>query len=767
VNPARTLPSTARLSRGDFLIQGDAPSARPAARNPRPLGPRGFWLAVALVVSGTAVLAEDTRPPLKEAASLRAAGRFDEALDVLRIESREIKKADGDESLRLLPVNDLAAEILIDQGTVEAAEPLLRKTIATRQRLVDAGTREHAAGLGRSLMTLTRLETVARRFPEAVVSAQQALVVCDRAEGPGSEATELARKATEAALDSLETFLGPADEATLKARDGVATTFASLGMFTAAIEQRRRILDGLSSSAGPGTPDRLAAVERLCRLMMLGGRAAEAIPVVEKALAAITPPNAPAALAMTRLLGELQSADDRLIAANVTFKSLLETTRAAAGPASYGSAADRLHLLLIAERREQADGLPDWFAQDLKVLARPPPAEAAAAIAGLVVAGDVLMTQEKPGAAIEPLSQALAVAGSLKPPSAEHVADLSGRVAEAQIAAGNAAAAQKMAEPALTAAKVALGPGDARVSFLRLMLADALRNEKDSSQVEALIEETLNRDLPRPDDSWERTATLVVDRLADTEWGKDLRERYVAARARQFGDEHPFVGMAWSLFGTSRLAAGDWAAAANCFSRAFDVQQANLGPDHPEVAATLTLLAHAERAAGEPTQAAVTAARAVAAWERAAGPDHPGTLAAADIVVSARIQSGDLPGVEELLERLCKAEAGADPVRRAGHLVRLAGLVAPRDKNRALEHLQAAMTLPCWTPDATARDSERLQLAYSAARAAWAYQMIGQPTRSEEALRKARSLTLQMSDHQKVLDRIESLATGHDGAVDP
>jgi hypothetical protein len=45
--------------------------------------------------------------------------------------------------------------------------------------------------------------------------------------------------------------------------------------------------------------------------------------------------------------------------------------------------------------------------------------------------------------------------------------------------------------------------------------------------------------------------------------------------------------------------------------------------------------------------------------------------------------------------------------------------------------------------------------------------MIGQPTRSEEALRKARSLTLQMSDHRQVLDRIESLATGHDGAVDP
>ena len=721
-------------------------------------------MLVAMALAWWGAPSSHAQTVIEKATALREAGQFDEALGMLRAERAEIERVDKDDWPRLLPVDDLTTEILIDQRAAEAAETLLANNIAVRQRLVDTGLQQYGVQLGTSLLARVRLLTVAKRLPEAVAAARQALTVCDKAAGPQSQEAKQARKALTAAVDALDGFLGPADAATLAARDGAATTFASLGLFAEAIEQRRQILSGLAASDAAAKADVLAANERLCRLMMLGGRADEAIPILQESLTAAAPATAPATVSGMRLLGELQMATDRLIAADASFKAVLEATRAIERFPTCASSRDRLHRILIAQRRAPPARIPEELDQELKLLMKPTPEERAAAVEGLTVAGDILLAQGEVATAVEQLSRALAVAAALQPPAPERVAELSGRLAAAHLAAGDAAAALKVGEPAMAAAERELGAGDARVSFLCVVLADALRQGDQLDKAAAMIDDAIAHDLPRPDRAWEQAVVFICDRLASGEAPTELRDRYVAARARQFGDQHPHVGMAWSLFGAARLAAGDWSGAVDCLSRAIAVQQASLGADHPEVAATMALLAHAERASGEPARAAETAARAVAAWERIAGPNHPGTLAAADVLVSARLQAGDMTGVEELLTRLSDAESNSDPVLRAGHLVRLAGISIRKDKAAAQAHLQTAMTLPCWEPDAVSRAADRQRLAFTAARAAYTYKLLDESTQSEDSLRRARSLALKAENSRQLLEQLEKLAA--DG-VDP
>jgi len=262
-------------------------------------------------------------------------------------------------------------------------------------------------------------------------------------------------------------------------------------------------------------------------------------------------------------------------------------------------------------------------------------------------------------------------------------------------------------------------------------------------------------------------ATAAYDRLAaaappPADGQRDLRERYLSARADQFGDRHPHLAAASGLFGAARLAAGDWGKAVDFFSRSLDVARASLGGEHPDVAAGLVLLAHAQRAAGDSERAVKTAEQGLAAWERIAGPDHPGTLSAAEVLVAARMQARQPEGVAELLERLSAADSIDDPARRAAHLVRLAELTAGRDKPRAKTLLQEAMQLPCWQAEAGVDQAGRRRLAFTAALAAHAFTTVGDTAAATDALRRARGLALQAENPKPLLDRVELLATRGD-----
>ncbi len=720
----------------------------------------GVAAAMLLVTATTGADVPEQAAPsaLEQAQSLRAAGRFEEALDVLRTESREIKRKFGDNSLNLLPVNDLAAEILIDSGSLDTARQLLEKTMAARRQLIEEGRREYAPALGNSLLTLARHETAAKRLPAAADAARQALGLFASALDPVAKDTERASKALADAISTLDGLVGSNAEATRKARVDAATTFTSLGMVREAIDQRQHMLEGLLSATDAKAADIRTASEQLGAQMLLAGRATEAVALLEKSLVRLGTGSRAETLPVRRLLGDLQLAGDQLALAGASYQQAFEDGQALGQSVALITAGDRLRGLLASVRRGEIARVPDWFEATVLNLSRASPGDAPAAIAGLVVAARVQESLGDSSAAAGLLDRALALATAAKAPDADRTADVSARLAAARLAMGDITEARKILDRALPAAEAALGEFHARTAQLRVLQADALLRAGDAEAADVAARKALRRGVPRPDADWEDLATDVYDRLAAALDQDDLRSLYLAARAEQFGDQHHHVGAACERFGVARLAAGDWPAAVDFFSRAAGIHQRGDDDDRSDLAANLVLLAHAQRLAGLTKNAMETAARAVDAWERSAGPDHPGTLSAVEVLLATKAGGSDATGVVDLLERLCRTDEREGMDRRASHLIRLADAIATSNKSRAKELLQQAMQLPCWDADMAAYPHTSRRLALASAIAAHAFRAIGDPTAATESLQRARRLAMQAKDPKPILDRVERLA---------
>lgn len=286
-----------------------------------------FIATLAGLWSGGQAWSAPDETAIREAAALRAAGRFPEALEVLRIESRRIKSLEGEGSPGLLTINDLAAEILVDSGELESARALLEKTIAARRKLGDKGWNDQAQGVSRSLLVLARLETMAKRLPAAADAARQALVVSGGVAGPGDEGLARAQAALLEAIDAIEVALGPAAADTLRARQEAAAALASLGFFAQAVEQERRHLESLLLPQDPDAEKVAAAAVRLGRLTMDAGLAADASELVQKSLDAVRERDPREANAIRRVLGELEFSTDNLALAAGSFDAALEAAR--------------------------------------------------------------------------------------------------------------------------------------------------------------------------------------------------------------------------------------------------------------------------------------------------------------------------------------------------------------------------------------------------------------------------------------------------------
>ena len=760
-------------------------------------------------------------PALAEAAAMRAARKFDAALEVLRNESREIRKIEGEESPKVLLVNDLAAEVLVDQGELEKAEALLGRTIDARKALVTAGQQGHALGLGKNHLALGKIRMAAKATQGAIDSAMESLPLLDKGFGPRSEEVRQGSELLESAVKALDSLLGPKHPVTIEARQRAARQFEALGDFGRGIAQRQQILAGYAAGAGSSGESVAEASEQLARLMAMTGRAGEALAMLQSLPPTPTPPS-PSHL---RLVGDIQLAANRFRSADATYASITGS-EAARGKASLVVMAEQLRRLLVDIRRGRPAPLPESFSTALPGLIRSSAANEAT-IDALLVVGDVLVAMDDAPAAISPLTKAVELAGRAeispanratkgparapakappkpaptappKPPAtasptppttasptapakappkpapggapkavpvpplsaaaSERLAAAAGRLAAAHLAVGDAAAARQVAEPALAVAAEALGPGHGSTGYLRVVLADALRAAGDTPAATKLAKESLGYGLARPDDRWEESVVAAYDRLAAGDAQDDLRGEYIASRERQFGERHPHVAFASSCFGKARLTAGDWPAAASYFSRSLDLQRAISGNDHPDVAAELALLAHATRAGGNAAEAARIATEAVAAWERRAGANHPGTLAALEVLVSARIQAGIREGVVESLKRLCAAESITDPARRARSLVQLAEVTAKSDKATATTSLHTAMKLPCWETTAVLSPFQRQRLAATAALASRVFNAIGDPVAGKEAVQKAHALVMELSDSIALHERIDTLA---------
>lgn len=715
--------------------------------------------------------AADEQDPLEHARSLRAAARFDEALDALRGESREIKRIEGEASPQLLLVNDLAAEILIDQGSLKKAAELLDKTIAQREQLIARGRLDQNVGLGGSLLTVARLDTLEKRYSEAAENCRRAVIAFDTGAGPNSEDVRRGAEALAKTLAALDDLLGPAASATRLAREQAAVTFESLAMYPDAIEQRKRLLEAVPQ-ASPG--DAQAVVEastHLGRAMLRGGQAAEAAAIQARTLDATPVDGAPASdarLEAMALLGELQLAAESFVMAEGTLGDLWETVVAAKKDSSRTGLRIRLLGLLAAARAGRVSHLPDWFAAAVNALGRGAPLDAASGAEGLLVAAQVRDELGLPDPSTELLSRAVAVAQAAKPPDPDLVARTAARQATASLAAGDVPAARKLLAKALPAAESALGPGEPGLIALQLSEADCLARETKVAEARNLATRILARGLPRPSNTQEEETVAVVDRLADkvTTADVDLRELFLAARARQFGEGDPSVAAAAQFFGAARLAAGDWPQAVAWLGRAAELQQRSRGANDPDLAATLLLLGRAQLAAGAAGDAVASLTRSRAAWSQAVGDAHPGTLAAMESLAHACAATGDRQQAETLLEGIVEAdaiEADGDSIAKASHLIRLADLLATHDKTRGRDCLDTALALPCWTAGEARDPSATRRLALTAALAAHAFGLLGERDKAADMLRRGRGLATELGDSRELLERVETVAAKGQG----
>lgn len=724
-------------------------------------------LTVFALVVGLPVRAADSPDPFAQARSLRAAGRLDEALEALRVESREIKRIEGESSPRLLLVNDIAAEILIDQGSLEKAGELLEKTVAQRTKLITTGRLDQNTGLGVSLLTVARLDAIENRHPEAADACRRAVIAFDTGSGPNSDDVRRGADAVAERLAALDDLLGPASPPTRLAREQTAATFESLGMFPDAIQQRKRMLDAIAQESAGDPQAAIDESSRLGRTMLLGGQAAEAAVIQARTIDATAPDGAPGSdgrLEAVALLGEFQIAAESFVEAEGTLGDLWETVVAAKQDASRTGLRIRLLGLLAAARGGRVTQLPDWFAAATTSLGRGSQLDAVAGAEGLLVAAAV---QEELGLrdqSAELLARAVAVAQTAKPPDPGLVARCSARLAAASLTAGDVPAARKLLMKAMPAAEAALGPGEPGLVALQLAQADCLAREAKLAEARDLALRILARGLPRPSNTQEDETVAVFDRLAEklNTADLDLRENFIAARIRQFGETAPAVAAAAQFFGAARLAAGDWPRAVQFLARAADLQQRSLASDHPDLAASLLLLGRAQWAAGDDRAAMESLTRSHATWKQAAGDAHPGTLAAMESLAEVCAATGDRERAEDLLARIVEAdalEADGDPIAKASHLVRLADLLAPHEKAHGRESLEAAMALPCWTAAGGARDrSATRRLALTAALAAHAFGLLGDRDQAADMLRRGRALAVELGDSKELLERVETTA---------
>ncbi|MBO2466249.1 tetratricopeptide repeat protein, partial [Actinomadura violacea] len=344
------------------------------------------------------------------------------------------------------------------------------------------------------------------------------------------------------------------------------------------------------AALGPDHPDVAISLGNLAATHRDLGRAAEALPLEERALAitetALGPDHPDVAIRLGNLAatyadlgrpGETLPLEERALA----------ITETALGP-DHPDVAIRLGNLAATHRDlgRAAEALP-LFERTLAMT------EAALGSNHPDVAislGSLAATYADLGRVAEALpleERALAITETVLGPDHPDVAVRLSSLATTHIALGRAAEALPMSERALAITETALGPDHPDVATRLGNLA------------------TTHRDLGR-----------AAEALP-------LEERALAITETVLGPDHPDVAVRLSSLATTHIALGRAAEALPMSERALAITETVLGPDHPDVAVRLSSLAATYADLGRPAEALPLFERALAITETALGPDHP------------------------------------------------------------------------------------------------------------------------------------------------
>jgi len=714
-----------------------------------------------------------TMAALEKAATLRKDGKPEEALEVLRIATRDVKKRRGVGHADLLPIYDMAGEILLETDPREKAESLYKKSIGIRERLQRERRLRDEAALGRTQYLLARVQLAANKIEEALDSATKAVRILDATRGPAHDETLAAWELLTRGVAACEDLLGPDDPASRRAREGLSALNEAYGRFAEAIDCRRTMLATLEKRHGRDSGEASAEMTRLHRLLLDSGRAGEAIAAQER-LAVGEPDESAveARIAALRLLAELHLAAEHFTAATDACERALAASEARYGKNHPEVRCDRLALLAVETRRGRG---PD------------------ASVIGETVTGPE-EEEETPPALVRALARAAAVL--LEHGDIEDARTFASRAIDGEeswkgipaaarlehrlllgrcLLATRSPEARGVLGEAVAEARTALGPGAALTALLELAFAECEPEEDDEGNKTDLAVPTIRRVMergpPRRDFAQEREigriVAAVVARTSSAQGGPydapaaSLWDAFIESRARQFGEDHPATATARLLAGSARLAARDPQAALPLLREGEAALEKSLGENHPDVGGALLLVGLCEQATDDDA-AEQSLERALSIWTKVAGDDNEATIAATHALAMAKVAADRTAEALLLLERLraaYEAQGLQDAWRTAEVLVPLAvAYLERKDKERALDAAVSAAKLDCWQPRGVL-PADLEHRALTLARLAGVLRAVGEEDAGTDAQRRARGLATRLENPRPVITEVDRRAT--------
>ena len=605
-----------------------------------------------------AAAASDAAPDVDEllsAARRKAdAGATAEALADLRAANAAVKQAKGADAVELLQILDMAADVLVADGQMDAAEAPLKRAVAVREALVAKGVAVPEADVAGSLATLGTVRAARGGFTDAKPLLARAVAVFEKTLG----ATDASTTATLLRLAEV--------------RLGLGETAAAQDAFREAMERAR-------DRGGDGDAEFPVAAGRLARALASTGQPAAGVEVFAAALAdhrrAVG--DRPELASLLRDLAELQLESGDAAAAAAAADDALDIDRSHGGDDHPATATDRLLRVRADVAAGDGAGLDEADTLASRLAADAAGGDEPLAAAGLrcaaVLAADV---QDAPRA-LERWRRALEadrrLLGEEHPDTA---ADRTG-LARCILAAGNAAEARSLADAAAVAFGRARGPAHTETLEAVAVAGGAATMLGDLSSATKLLDRVLAANAPRSGPHADRDLARLSEGVAalkeqagDAAGAAAARDAALEVRQRQFGDGGPEVAAMLVQLAEARHDGGAPAAAVPLYELAVSLASETHGSDHPEVAAILTPLARSLRAADANEAAAGALGRALAIWEATVGPDHPTTLATVKALALVHLA---LDRQEEALPLMTRLLAGydADPSTPPADVARL------------------------------------------------------------------------------------------------
>lgn len=714
-------------------------------------------------------------PSLRQAIALRDAGKFDEALDELREGVRDVKQTKGEGHPDLLPLYDLAAEILFETDQIEKAEPLLDKVVGIREQLIAEGAVTERGPLAASLLLLGKVHSSRGEFEDVIDSIKRAVLLYGRTYGPMHSDTVRANGEFMQAVGLFDETLGAEHEAAIHARESLAESQEALGRYVAAVQSRRQLYEVKRAVYGDAGAITLREAQRLAEASCFMGENRAGIAILRRNVEAAMAGDEVTAAELSevlRTLGRLQLAIDEFSAAEASFREAFEIDqRAFPEPQHPRILLDRALVVQVAARRGGAGPAEveelDEIIQGLLMADAFDEELASASIEALVAASEVMLDMRLPTRAHVAAEKAAQLAQELVlDPDEVTLPMVESQIAlvKVRLAQGDGDVVREMAEVALGNIEQFTGPASWATLDLMMLLAECAVVQGDTPGARNFLAYLFECSVPRPDyDSEQRLASIVADvALADAEDPQQLVVRYLALRGEQFGEDSEAVAQAEVCLANAYQSRREWEEAIRHYENAVALQKRILDPHHPEIAACLLPLSRAYRAMRRPEDARAVLEQALVIWEAAVGPRHQVTLETVKALALSHLSLSERAEAIPLMVRLRDAyleDPRSDGEEVTRLLVRLAKLYAESGQRAAAgESLNKAIDWGWWQMESGTHSADKIgTAAVLMAEVAAVFQQLEEPAAARSAERRARTLAGLLDAPQAVNEAIDAV----------